>query len=120
MLQKWVEDTSQFNKDLIKNYNEESDKRCLLEVDVQYLKKFHELHDDLPFLPEQIKIEKVEKLIADLHVIPTRNLKHALNHGLILKEVHRVIKFNPNAWIKPYNDMNSDQRKKRKFFKVDK
>ena len=92
----------------------------MLEVDVQYLKKFHELHDDLPFLPEQIKIEKVEKLIADLHVIPTRNLKHALNHGLILKEVHRVIKFNPNAWIKPYNDMNSDQRKKRKFFKVDK
>ena len=63
MLQKWIEGTSQFNKDLIKNYNEESDKRCLLEVDVQYLKKIHELHDDLPFLPERIKIEKVEKLI---------------------------------------------------------
>ena len=87
----------------------------MLEVDVQYLKKFHELHDDLPFLTERIKIEKVENLIADLHVIPIRNLKHALNHGLILKEVHRVIKF-----IKPYNDMNSDQRKKRKFLKVDK
>ena len=31
-----------------------------------------------------------------------RNLKQALNHGLILKKVHRVIKFNQKDWLKPY------------------
>ena len=112
----WIKDTSQFNEDFIKNYNEESDEGYFLEVDVQYLEKLHELHNDLPFLPERMKIEKVEKLVANLHdkteyVIHIRNLKQALNHGLVLKKVHRVIKFNQNAWLKPYIDMNTDLRK---------
>ena len=125
----WIKDTSQFNEDFIKNYNEESDEGYFLEVDVQYLEKLHELHNDLPFLPERMKIEKVEKLVANLHdkteyVIHIRNLKQALNHGLVLKKVHRVIKFNQNAWLKPYIDMNTYLRKKAKndfekdFFKV--
>ena len=63
----WIEDTSQFNEDFIKNYNEESDNGYFLEVDVQYLEKLHELYNDLPFLPERMKIEKVEKLVANLH-----------------------------------------------------
>ena len=76
----WIEDNSQFNEDFIKNYDEESDKIYFLEVDVQYTKKLHELHNDLPFLPERMKIEKVEKLVANLHdktkyVIHIRNLK---------------------------------------------
>ena len=47
-----------------------------------------------------MKIEKVEKLVANLHdkeeyVIHIRDLKLALNHGLLeLKKVHRIIKFN--------------------------
>ena len=32
----WVENTSPFNKDFIKNYNEDSDAGNLLEVDIQY------------------------------------------------------------------------------------
>ena len=55
----WIKDTSQFNEDFIKNYNEESNEGYLLEVDVQYLEK---LHNDLPFLRERMKIEKVQKL----------------------------------------------------------
>ena len=115
----WIKDTSQFNEDFIKNYNEESDEGYFFEVDVQYLEKLHELHNDLPFLPERMKIEKVEKLVANLHdkteyVIHIRNLKQALNHGLVLKKVHRVIKFNQNAWLKPYIDMNTDLRKNTK------
>ena len=58
------------------------------------------------------KLEKVEKLICDIedkekYVIHIRALKQALNHGLILKEVHRVIRFNQEAWLKPYIDMNT-------------
>ena len=116
-------------KDFIKNYNQESDKGCFVEVDVQYLEKLHDPHNDLPFLPERMKIEKVEKLVANLHdkteyVNHIRNLEQELNHGLVLKKVHRVIKFNQNAWLKPYIDMNTDLRKKPKsdfenyFFKL--
>ena len=46
----WIEETSQFNKDFIKNYNEESDEGYFFEVDVQYLEKLHELQKYLPFL----------------------------------------------------------------------
>ena len=72
-----------------------------------------------------MKIEKVEKLVANLHdkteyVIHIRNLKQALNHRLILKKVHRVIKFNQNAWLKSYIDMNTGLRKKAKnYFEKD-
>ena len=50
-----MKDTSQFLEDFIKNYNEESDKGYFLEVNVKYLEKLHELHNDLPFLPEGMK-----------------------------------------------------------------
>ena len=75
-----IEDTSQFNKDFIKNYKEETDEGYFLDVYVQYLEKLHELHEDLPFLPERTKIEKVEKLVSNKNdktqsVIHIRNLK---------------------------------------------
>ena len=63
-------------------------------------------------------------MISHSIVIHTRNLKQALNHGLILKEVHRLIKFNQNAWLKPYIDINTKLRQKTKnnfekdFFKL--
>ena len=114
-----IEDTSQFNEDFIKNYNKDSDEGYFLEVDVQYSETLHELHNDLPFLPERIKIEKVEKLVTNLrdeteYVIHIRNLKQALNHGLILKKFHRMIKFNQKAWLKPYIDMNTKLKQKAK------
>ena len=52
----WVRETSKFNEDFIKNYNEEHDERYFFEVDVQYVGKLHKLHNDLPFLPERKKI----------------------------------------------------------------
>ena len=67
-----------------------------------------------------MKLEKVKKLVANLldkteNVIHVRSLKQALNHGLILKNVHRVIKFNQKAWVKPYIDMNIKLRQKAKY-----
>ena len=52
-----------------------------------------------------------EKIEYVLHI---RNLKQALNHGLVLKKVHRMIRFNQNAWLKTYIDMNTDVGKKEK------
>ena len=59
-----MKDTSQFKEDFIKNYSEESDERYFLEVDIQYLEKLHELHDDLPLLSERMNIKKVIKLLS--------------------------------------------------------
>ena len=78
----WSKDTSQFNEDFIKNYNENSDEGYFLEVDVQNLGKLHDLHNDSPFLLVRIKIEKVGKLVSNLHdktayIIHIRNLKQA-------------------------------------------
>ena len=76
-----------------------------------------------------MNIEKFQKLVTNLrdkteYAIHTRNLKQALNHGLILRKFHRVIKFNQHAWLKPYIDMNTKLRQKAKnnfkkeFFKL--
>ena len=77
-----------------------------------------------------MKIENVQKLVANLHdkteyIIYIRNLKQALNHGLVLKKVykvgqlwkkvHKMIKSNENAWLKPYIDMNTDLSKKQEM-----
>ena len=88
-----VKNFSRFDDRFIKSYDEKSDDRYFLEVDVQYSEKLLDLHIDLPFLPEKMKIEKVEKLVAN-YVMHIRNLKQALSHGLVLKKVHRVIRFN--------------------------
>ena len=66
-----------------------------------------------------MKIGKAEKLVANLYdkteyVIPIRNLKQALNHGLVLKKVHRLIKFNQKAWLKPYIGIKTDLAKKQR------
>ena len=63
----WIEYTSQFNKDFVKNYNEESDEGHFTEVDVQYSERLLELHNDLPFLHERMKIDKAEKFVVNLH-----------------------------------------------------
>ena len=82
----WIKDISQFNEDLIKSHDEESGKGYIRKVDVQYTKKVHKLHNNLPFLPERLKIEKNKELVANLHdkteyVIHKKNFKQALNHG---------------------------------------
>ena len=107
---------SKLDDKFIKNYTENGDKGCILEVDVEYPKNLHKLHSDLPFLPERMKINKCSKLTCTMqnkenYVIHIRALKQALNNGLILKKAYKVIKFNQEAWLKPYIDMNTRLRK---------
>ena len=128
---KWLDSNkiNKINKDFIKSYNENDNKEYILEVDVKYPKRLHELHSDLPFLSERMEINKCKKLVCNLsnkkkYVTHINSLKQALNHGLKLKKIHRVIEFNQDAWLEPYIDMNTKLRKAGKndfekyFFKL--
>ena len=125
----WMKDLAKIDEDFIKNYNENSDKGYILEVDVKYPKSVHDFHSDLSFLPARVKIDKCKKLVCNLYdkksyVVHIRSLEQALNHELILKKVHGVIQFNQEARLKPYIDINSKLRKQAKndfekdFFKL--
>ena len=66
-----------------------------------------------------MKVNKCNKLVCNLYdkknyVVYIRSLKQALNNGLILKKVHRVIQFNQEAWLKPYIDISTELRKQAK------
>ena len=63
-----------------------------------------------------MKVNKCKKLIRNLfnkkkYVAHINSLKQALNHGLKLKKIHRIIEFNQGAWLKPYIDMNTELKK---------
>ena len=64
---KWKKNMLKFNDDFIKNYDEDSDKGYILEVDVEYPKHLPDLHSDLPFFPKRIKISKCSKLLCNLY-----------------------------------------------------
>ena len=127
---KWVNDISRRNEKFVKSYDKKnSEKGYILEVDVDYPSKLRNLHSDMPFLPERMKIDRTQKLVCNLrdkkkYVVHISILKQALNHGLKLKKVHRVIEFNQEAWLKKYVDINTELRKKasndfeKDFFKL--
>ena len=117
---KWIDNNETagpvINEDFIKNYNENNDKGYIFEVDVKYPKRLHELHSDLPFLSERVEVNMCKKLVCNLfnkkkYVVHINALKQALNHGLKLKKIHKGIKFNQEAWLKPYIDMNTELTK---------
>ena len=126
---KWIKNTSKIDEKFIKNYDEDSDKGYIFEVDAEYPRRLHDLHSDLPFLSKRMKIDKCKKLVCNLHdkkkyVVHIRPLKQGLNYGLKLKKVHKIIEFNKKSWLKPYIDMNTELRKiakndfEKDFFKL--
>ena len=103
---------SKFNKKFIRNYGEDRDKRYIFELDVKYPKRLHNFHSILLFLPKRMKIKKFNKVVCNWfdkknYAVHMRALKQALNHSLVLKRVHRVIKFNQKAWLIPNIDVNN-------------
>ena len=126
---KWVNDIFEINEKFVKSYNKNSDKGYILEEDVDYPSKLHKLHSDMPILPERMIIDKTKKLVCNLqdkknYVVHIIVLKQALDHGLKLRKVHRVIEFNQKAWLKECIDVDTELRKKasndfeKDFFKL--
>ena len=93
---------------------------CILEVDLEYPKKLHDLHNDYPLCPEKVKCKnRVEKLIPNLrdktkYVLHYKNLIQCLDMGLKIKHIHRGIKFVESEWMKPYIEKNTNLRAKAK------
>ena len=132
---RWMSE-KQINKLNLANYKEESKKGLILEVDLEYSKELHTIHNDYPIGPEKVKVTKdmlseyckniatkynistglVHKLIPTLsnkenYVLHYRNLQLYLDLGLKLTKVHRVSEFNQSPWLKPYIDFNTERRK---------
>ena len=105
---KWMSD------DELNNWRRTS---CILEVDLEYSGKLHDLHNDYPLAPESITLEPpdVAKRIPNLndkmkYVLHYKNLRLYESLGLNIIKIHRGIKFEENAWFKKYIDLNTDLR----------
>ena len=125
------EEIKSFNLDCI---GENSKIGYILEVDLVYPKKLHDIHNDNR--PEKveskyemlskyckdivdrydIKVGGVRKLIPNLYdklkyVIHYKYLKYYLPLGMILIKIHRVLKFKQNNWLNIFTDFNTEKRK---------
>ena len=99
----------------------------IFEVDLDYPESLWDSHNDYPLAPD--KLEGNDKLICSFlpkrhYVVHYKNLKQYLQEGMILKKVHRGIKFYQSAWMEPYVRKNTDLRKlannafEKDFFKL--
>jgi len=129
---KWLENPDQFD---IKTVKENSEIGHILEVDIEYPKELHDLHNDYPYCAEQVvvkddmlsdyckmisdkhqlKLGNIQKLIPNLnnkekYVIHERNLKQAVDAGLKVTKIHRVLQFKQKPWMKEYIDFNTAKR----------
>ena len=102
---------------------------CILEVDLEYPKELHDLHNDYPLAPELMEVNKIEKLIPDLnnktnYIIHHEPLKLYEKLGLRITKIHRGIKFVESNWLEPYIMKNTNLRMQGKnnfekdFFKI--
>ena len=113
------DDTNKYTEEMIKNYDEDGEYGAILEVDIDYPKELHELHTDLPFVSDRKIINKTSKLITSFedkkeYVIHISALKQALNHGLKLRKVHRVVSFIQKSWMRSYITKNTKLRNEAK------
>ena len=110
----WMKCDGNPNK-IVDKFAAKKDYGYLLEVDISYPKKLHNLHNDLPFMCTKMKINEVEKLIPNLYykrkyIVHIRALKQALDHGLVLERIHRCIEFIQSPWMKEYINFNTRLR----------
>ena len=88
---------------------------CILEVDLEYPKELHDAHNEYPLAPERVEVNKVMKLIPNLnekekYVLYFENLNLYESLGLVIKKIHRGIRFEESPWLKSYIDLNTSLR----------
>ena len=135
---KWMSKKKIDKLDLAK-YKDDSKRGLILEVDLEYPKELHDLHNEYPLAPEKIRVTEdmlsnyckkiaakynistglVSKLIPNLrnkekYVLHYRNLQLYTNLGLKVTKVHRVLQFDQSPWLKQYIDFNTEKRKNAK------
>ncbi len=119
---KWLSQEEIANLDIM-SVGKDAETGYILEVDLEYPSEIHESHKDYPFCAEkQVPPDgkaKVAKLLCTLedkekYVIHYMTLQCALEHGLRLKKIHRVISFTQSPWLKTYIDINIELRKQAK------
>ena len=111
--------------------DDEAEYGYILEVDIDYPEKLHDKHAEFPFLPQNDYPlnSKVIKLLTTLsskknYVVHYRNLKQAINNGLIITKIHRIIRFAQSKWMAPYVQLCTSMRVKassefeRQFWKL--
>ena len=115
----WV-DPVKFNLDI---YDDNSCRGCVLEVDLEYLKELHELHNDYPWASSKLKIADdskiyiciVKKLVLtsltkkSMSFI-TETFNFQLSTRIKYEKVHCVLKFDQSKWLKPYIQFNTQNR----------
>ena len=119
----------------LSKFDNESEKGLILEVDLEYPKELHDLHNDYPLAAEKIKVTEnmlspfckkiaekfgvkiglVEKLVPTLfnkerYVLHYRNLQLYMSLGLKLTKIHRALEFDQSPWLKSYIDFNTKKR----------
>ncbi|XP_072394634.1 uncharacterized protein [Diabrotica undecimpunctata] len=89
----------------------------MLQVDLEYPRRLHDLHSDFPFAAEHRKAagSNHSKLMTTLYnkkeyIVHYRNLKQMLANGLVLKKIHKILKFKQSAWLRPYIELNTQLR----------
>lgn len=115
---KWCD--KEFSIDEIMNIADDAEIGYMFEVDLDYPEDLHDLHNDYPFCAENRRVpytKNEKKLLLTLfekknYVIHYRMLKLALEHGLVLKKIHKTLQFEQSAWLKPYIMLNTDMRAK--------
>ena len=88
---------------------------CFLEVNLEYLKQLHDLHNDYFLAPECIKFGNVDKLISNLnnksnYVVHYENLKLNETLGSKITKIYRGINFKESAWLEEYINLNTKLR----------
>ena len=127
-----VGDFAWMSKEELQNWErfvEDEGVGCILEVDLEYPRELHDLHNDFPLAPEVLELGGVTKLTQNLRdkkemVLHGRNLKQVLSLGMKLKSIKRGISFSEKPFMKCYIDKNTELRAKGKtkfekeFFKL--
>tara|TARA_B110000046_G_scaffold111608_1_gene118821 strand:+ start:14055 stop:15383 length:1329 start_codon:yes stop_codon:yes gene_type:complete len=96
---------------LIINWNIDEDVGYIFEIDIEVPENLHDIHNELPFLPERYNNRLTPTLFNKTnyrtHIL---NLKQAIDHGLKLTNVHKIISFTQKRWLKDYIEFNTKKR----------